>query len=57
MYEWENRKRLEIQRVKLEKLQKTEEEKLLKVHRQEESYLRFKDWLKKSLIKQREQQI
>lgn len=57
MYEWENRKRNQIQHSKLLKLQKDEAEKLQKVHRQEESYQQFKEWLKKSLLKQRENQI
>ena len=57
MYEWENRKRLEIQHRKLENLQEREAGKLKKVHRQEESYKLFKEWLKRSLIKQREDHI
>ena len=51
MFEWENRKRLHIHHKKLIDMQKKEKEKLEKDKRQEENYLRFKEWLKRSLIK------
>ena len=36
-------------------MQKEESERLEKQHKQEISYMKFKEWLKKSLIKQREE--
>lgn len=54
MFDWESRKRMEQHHKKLVKLQKEEKEKLKKQQRQEESYMKFKEWLKQSLIRQRE---
>ena len=42
---------IRLQHHRLLKLQKEESERLEKKHRQEISYMKFKDWLKKSLIK------
>lgn len=55
MSEWERRKRMHTSHARLIKLQKSEGERLEKQHRQEISYMKFKDWLKRSLIKQREE--
>lgn len=57
MSEWERRKRMHLQHNKLLKLQKDESERLEKKHRQEISYMKFKEWLKRSLIRQREEQV
>lgn len=57
MSEWERRKRMHLQHNKLLKLQKDEGERLEKKHRQEISYMKFKEWLKRSLIRQREEQV
>lgn len=57
MSEWERRKRMHLQHNKLIKLQKDESEKLEKKQKQELSYMKFKEWLKRSLIKQREEQV
>jgi len=55
MSEWERRKRMHQSHARLVKLQNSEGERLEKQHRQEISYMKFKDWLKRSLIKQREE--
>jgi len=51
MFEWEQRKSMQVQHKKLVNLQKKEAERLEKQHRQEVSYMKFKEWLKRSLIK------
>eukprot|EP00347_Sterkiella_histriomuscorum_P011660 403371604 len=57
LMQWEERKRQE-EEVKLhEKYQKEQEAKFSKQIKQEESYKKFKDWLKQSLIKQREEML
>ena len=48
---------MELHHKQLVKIQKQEKEKLEKQQRQEVSYMKFKDWLKYSLIRQREQQM
>jgi len=55
MYEWENKKVMEMQHKKLVQLQKVQKERLEKQQKQEISYMKFKEWLKTSLIKQREE--
>lgn len=55
MFEWDNKKRILIEHKKLVKIQKEESERLEKQHKQEISYMKFKEWLKRSLIKQREE--
>jgi len=57
MFEWDNKKRMHIHHKKLVTLQKTEKEKLEKQQRQEISYMKFKEWLKTSLIKLREEVV
>jgi hypothetical protein len=39
------------------KIQKEQKERLEKQQKQEISYMKFKEWLKNSLIKQREEQL
>lgn len=57
MLHWEERKRQENEQKKMEKLRKEERERLEKQIKQESSYKVFKDWLKNSLIKQREEML
>jgi len=51
MLEWDSRKKMHIQHKKLVKLQKDEKERLEKKQKQDISFLKFKEWLKTSLIK------
>ena len=55
MVQWEERKKQEEYQKKLEKYHKEEKERIQKQIKQEHSYKVFKDWLKRSLIKQREE--
>lgn len=57
MYEWENRKVMHIHHKKLVEKQKKDKEKLEKQQRQEIAFVKFKEWLKNSLIKQKEEEI
>lgn len=57
MLEWDSRKKMHIQHKKLVQLQKGEKERLEKKQKQDISFLKFKEWLKTSLIKQREDQM
>ena len=57
MLEWENKKRMHIHHKKLVKIQIDQRERLEKQQRKDMSYLKFKEWLRHSLIKQREEQI
>ena len=54
MFEWENKKRMHIHHKKLVNIQKDQKDILEKKQKQDISYLKFKEWLKRSLIKQRE---
>ena len=54
MFEWENRKKQHIHHKKLVSIQQQERDRLEKQQKQEISYMKFKEWLKHSLIKQRE---
>ena len=57
MYEWEERK-VYVEAIKKEEdLKIKERERLEKEIRKEKSYQAFKDWLKVSLLKQREELI
>ena len=55
MFEWENRKIMHLHHKKLVELQKTQKERFEKQQKQEIAYMKFKEWLKNSLIKQREE--
>jgi len=55
MYEWENKKVMQLHHKKLVEMQKVQKERLEKQQKQEISYMKFKEWLKTSLIKQREE--
>lgn len=57
MFEWENKKKMHIHHKKLVNIQKEQKEILEKKQKQDKSYLMFKEWLKRSLIKQREEII
>lgn len=57
LYEWDRRKKQEQVHKKLVKLQEEEEKKLMKQRKQEAGYSMFKEWLKNSLIKQREELV
>ena len=57
MYEWEERKVLLEAIKKEEELKAKEKERLEKKVRTEKSYQAFKEWLKVSLLKQREEMI
>lgn len=56
-FEWESKKRIHIEHKTLVTRQKDEKERLEKRQKQDISYVRFKEWLKRSLIKQREDQV
>lgn len=57
MYEWEERK-VYVEAIKKDEVLKVKErERLEKEIRKEKSYQAFKDWLKVSLLKQREELI
>ena len=51
MFDWENKKRMHTHHKKLVAIQKEQKEILVKKQNQDISYLKFKDWLKRSLIK------
>jgi hypothetical protein len=53
MFEWDNKKRMNIHHSNLVKLQRDQRERLEKQQNKEISYMKFKEWLKQSLIKQR----
>ena len=53
-FEWESKKRIHIEHKALVDRQKDEKERLEKRQKQDISYVKFKEWLKRSLIKQRE---
>ena len=53
MFEWDNKKRMNIHHGNLVKLQHDQRERLEKQQNKEISYMKFKEWLKQSLIKQR----
>lgn len=55
MFEWRKKKDMHIEHKQLVKIQKEQKERLEKQQKQDISYLKFKDWLKRSLIKQREE--
>lgn len=55
MFEWENKKIMHAHHKKLVAVQKEQKDKLEKQQKQEISYMKFKEWLKNSLIKQREE--
>lgn len=55
--QWEERKRQEEDIKKQEQMQKERDEKLHKQRKQIASYQCFKEWLKQSLIKQREEML
>lgn len=55
MYEWEERKHVQEALDKEQALRKKEKERLFKLNKKEKSYNTFKEWLKVSLIKQREE--
>jgi len=55
MYEWEESKVISEAIKKEEELKIKERERLEKELRKEKSYMAFKDWLKVSLLKQREE--
>ena len=57
MLEWDNKKRMHIHHKKLVEMQSNQRERLEKQQRKDMSYLKFKEWLRYSLIKQREDQI
>ena len=57
MFEWENRKIMHKHHKKLVEKQKKDKEKLEKQQRQEVSFVKFKEWLKNSLIKQKEEEL
>jgi len=53
MFEWDNKKRMNIHHGHLVKLQRDQRDRLEKQQNKEISYMKFKEWLKQSLIKQR----
>lgn len=57
MMEWEDQKRLEEERRRYEKYQKEELERLRKHTQKDAAYRVFKEWLKQSLLKQRDETI
>ena len=57
MSEWEERKRQEDEQKRIEGYRKAEDERLKKQVKQETAYKVFKDWLKQSLLKQRDEHI
>lgn len=57
MMEWEDQKRLEEERKRYEKYQKEELERLRKHTQKDAAYRVFKEWLKQSLLKQRDETI
>lgn len=57
MLNWEERKRQEDEYRKMEQYRKAEDERLKKQIQQEAAYKVFKDWLKQSLLKQRDEHI
>ena len=57
MLEWDERKRQEEEYKKIEHYRKLEDERLKKQVKQETAYKVFKDWLKQSLLKQRDEHI
>jgi hypothetical protein len=57
MYEWEERKLVQEALEKEREMRKREKERLEKMTKKERSYNTFKEWLKVSLIKQREELI
>lgn len=57
MLEWDSRKRIEEEQKKIEKYRQQEDERLKKQVKQETAYKVFKDWLKQSLLKQRDEHI
>ena len=57
MYEWEERKLVQEALEKEREMRKREKERLEKMTKKERSYNTFKEWLKVSLIKQREEMI
>ena len=57
MYEWEQRKEVQEALDKEQKLRLKERERLNKLQKKEKAYQMFKEWLKLSLIKQREDLI
>lgn len=57
MYEWEERKLVQEALEKEREMRKREKDRLEKMTKKERSYNTFKEWLKVSLIKQREELI
>jgi hypothetical protein len=57
MYEWEERKLVQEALEKEREMRKREKERLEKMTKKERSYNTFKEWLKVSLMKQREELI
>lgn len=55
MFEWEERKLLRQHLDREEELKKKEHERLKKITKKEKCYHAYKEWLKKSLIKQRQE--
>jgi len=57
MYDWEERKLVQEALDKEQELRKKEKDRLIKQIKKEKSYGTFKEWLKVSLIRQREDMI
>ena len=57
MYEWEDKKLVQEALAKEMELRKKEKERLAKNITKEKSYGAFKEWLKQSLIREREEQF
>lgn len=57
MYEWEERKLVQQALDKEDQLRSKEKERLIKQMQKEKSYSVFKEWLKMSLIKLRQDMI
>lgn len=55
MYEWEDKKLVQEALTKEMELRKKEKERLAKNITKEKSYGAFKEWLKQSLIREREE--